>query len=69
MNTDGRLCLGANIVNVFVNTPIRVGVNPTMDRKTTEVLEQVAGFAQNEFAWTVDSRKSLTVMEHKENQT
>jgi hypothetical protein len=68
MNADGRVCLAGNIVNALVNAPIRAGANPTMDRETTEALEQLAGFAQNEFAWTVDSRASLTGMEHKEKQ-
>ncbi len=69
MNADGRVCLTGNIVNTLVNTPIRTGANPTMDRETTEALKQLAGFVQNEFAWTVDSRASLTGMEHKEKQT
>jgi hypothetical protein len=68
MNSDGRVCLAGNIVNALVNAPIRAAANPTMDRETTEALEQLAGFAQNEFAWTVDSRVSLTGMENKEKQ-
>jgi hypothetical protein len=68
MNDDGCVCLTGNIVNALVNAPIRAGANPTMNRETTESLEQLAGFAQNEFAWTVDSRVSLTGMEHKEKQ-
>ncbi len=65
MNTDGRVCLSGNIVNALVNTPIRVTANPTMDRETTETLEQLDGFVQNEFVWTVDSMTGETVRERK----
>jgi hypothetical protein len=59
MNVNGRVCLAGNIVNTLVNAPIRAGANPTMDRETTEALEQLAGFAQNEFAW-MESENSMT---------